>query len=147
MADTTRYVTLQLPGDGQAIPAGLLTLVEEDRRTLLSRFTYGRGYLRRQNAVAVDPVSLPLGPGAERTDILPTGGLELFGALRDATPDRWGRRVIENRLGADPDSLPESVFLDRAGPHRAGALGVQTTLEGTAHAGDLRQARHIVDRR
>jgi serine/threonine-protein kinase HipA len=137
MAETARYVTLQLPGDEQAVPAGLLTLVEEDRRTLLSRFTYGRGYLRRQNAVAVDPVSLPLGTSAERADILPIGGLELFGALRDATPDLWGRRVIENRLGADPDSLPESLFLDRAGPHRTGALGVQKTLEGAPHAGDL----------
>ena len=137
MPETTRYVTIQLPGNEQAVPAGLLTLVEEDRRTLLSRFTYGRGYLRRQNALAVDPVSLPLGPGAERTDILPTGGLELFGALRDATPDLWGRRVIENRLGADPGSLPESVFLDRAGPHRAGALGVQAALEAAPDAGDL----------
>lgn len=137
MAEATRYVTIQLPGDAQIVPAGLLTLVEEGRRTLLSRFTYGRGYRRRPNAVAVDPVSLPLDAGAERTDLTPIGGLELFGALRDATPDLWGRRVIENRLRADPDSLPESVFLDGAGPHRAGALGVQKTLEDVPLAGDL----------
>jgi serine/threonine-protein kinase HipA len=135
--ETVRYVTIQLPGEQQPVPAGLLTLVEEGRRTLLSRYTYGRGYLRRPNALAVDPVSLPLGAGAERTDLLPVGGLELFGALRDATPDLWGRRVIENRLRADPDSLPESVFLDRAGPHRAGALGIQKTLEAGPAAGDL----------
>jgi serine/threonine-protein kinase HipA len=137
MTETTRYVTIQLPGNEQAVPAGLLRLIEEGRNTLLSRFSYGRGYLRRKNAVAVDPVSLPLGTNAERTDIQPIGGLALFGALRDATPDLWGRRVIENRLRADPDSLPESVFLDRAGPHRAGALGIQMTLEGTSHQGDL----------
>ena len=137
MTETTRYVTIQLPGNEQAVPAGLLRLVEEGRNTLLSRFTYGRGYIRRKNAVAVDPVSLPLGANAERTDTQPIGGLALFGALRDATPDLWGRRVIENRLRADPDSLPESVFLDHAGPHRAGALGIQTTLEGTSHQSDL----------
>jgi serine/threonine-protein kinase HipA len=137
MLETTRYITIQLPGNAQAAPAGLLTLLEEGRRTRLSRFTYGRGYLRRPNAITVDPLSLPLGAGAERTEIIPIGGLALFGALRDATPDLWGRRVIENRLRADPDSLPESVFLDRAGPHRAGALGVQKTLEDTPHAGDL----------
>ena len=137
MAETTRYVTIQLAGNAQIAPAGLLTLVEEGRRTLLSRFTYGRGYRRRPNAVAVDPVSLPLDASAERADLIPTGGLELFGALRDATPDLWGRRVIENRLRADPDSLPESVFLDGAGPHRAGALNVQKTLEDAPHASDL----------
>ena len=137
MTDVERYVTIQLPGDAQAVPAGLLTLVEEGRRTLLSRFTYGRGYLRRANAVVVDPVSLPLHARAERADITPIGGLELFGALRDATPDLWGRRVIENRLRADPDSLPESAFLDHAGPHRAGALGIQQSLSDAPHAGDL----------
>lgn len=137
MGEVERYVTIQLPGDAQAVPAGLLTLFEEGRETLLSRFTYGRGYLRRANALAVDPSSLPLDARAERTDITPTGGLELFGALRDATPDLWGRRVIENRLRADPDSLPESVFLDCAGPHRAGALGIQTSLNDAPHAGDL----------
>lgn len=137
MAQSSRYLTIQLPGDTQAVPAGLLTLVEEGRRTLQSRFSYGRGYLRRSNALAVDPVSLSLNADSVRADIAPVGGLELFGAIRDATPDLWGRRVIENRLGAAPDSLPESVFLDRAGPHRAGALGVQASLDAAPPVSDL----------
>lgn len=148
MAETMRYVTIQLPGDAQSVPAGILTLVEQGPRTLQSRFAYGRGYLKRRNAMAVDPFSLPLGTGAERTDIPPANGLELFGALRDATPDLWGRRVIENRLRADPDSLPESVFLDNAGPHRAGALGVQPTRDDPPHPGelpDLMELQHLLD--
>jgi serine/threonine-protein kinase HipA len=61
----------------------------------------------------------------------------LFGALRDATPDAWGRRVIENKLRAPPNSLPESVYLDHAGPHRAGALDVRPRTGSPARAGAL----------
>jgi serine/threonine-protein kinase HipA len=143
MTESELYVTIQLPGEKKAVPAGFLTMVEEGPNTLLSRFTYGRGFLRRGNSVAIDPVSLPLDSNAERTDIQPIGGLPLFGALRDATPDLWGRRVIENKLRAAPDSLPESVFLERAGPHRAGALGVQKTLGGVPSAGDLPEIMNL----
>jgi serine/threonine-protein kinase HipA len=81
----------------------------------------------RANAVPVDPISLALVPGKNDEERVPAGGLALFGALRDATPDAWGRRVIENRLSAPPNGLPESVYLDQAGPHRAGALDVRAS--------------------
>lgn len=129
MSEFTRYVTIQLPEEKEAVPAGILTVRENGRDTESSRFSYGRRYLDRPNAVDVDPKSLPL--EGKAVDVVPFGNLPLFGALRDATPDFWGRRVIENKLKAAPGSLPESAFLDHAGPNRAGALDIQASLEGT----------------
>ena len=44
----------------------------------------------------------------------------IFGALRDAAPDSWGRRVIERRVGRSP--LTELEYLLEAPDDRAGAL-------------------------
>jgi serine/threonine-protein kinase HipA len=137
MPEVLRYVFAQLPGSADAVPAGALTLVEEGRETLASRFAYGRNYLVRPSRIPVDPKSLPLDSNARRTAIAPMNGLTLFGALRDATPDLWGRRVIENKLNAPPDSLPESVYLDHAGDNRTGALDVRAGFDSPAMPGAL----------
>lgn len=135
--EVDRYVFVFLPGAVDAVPAGRLTLVEEGYRTRASLFTYGRRYLDRANALPVDPVSLPLGGDDDDIGRAPVNGLALFGALRDATPDAWGRRVIENRLRAPPNSLPESTYLAHAGRHRAGALDVRTSLDEVPAANAL----------
>ncbi len=122
-----RIVFMHLPGETEAVPAGRLTMIEQGLQVQASRFAYGRRYLRRANAVPVDPVALALADGGGDAELVPPDGLALFGALRDATPDAWGRRVIENRLRAPPNGLPESTYLDHAGPHRAGALDVRPT--------------------
>ena len=76
-------------------------------------------------ALDVDPVSLPL---QQETNVPrePVNGLARFGAIRDAAPDAWGRRVIENRLGR-AGRLPEVDYLDHAGADRAGALDIRKT--------------------
>ena len=122
-----RIVFMHLPGETEAVPAGRLTMIEQGLQVQASRFAYGRRYLQRANAVPVDPVALALADGGGDAELVPPDGLALFGALRDATPDAWGRRVIENRLRAPPNGLPESTYLDHAGPHRAGALDVRPT--------------------
>jgi serine/threonine-protein kinase HipA len=132
-----RYVFAYLPGAVEAVPAGRLILLEEGYQTVASRFAYGRRYLRRPQALPVDPFSLPLDGGIAETERAPENGLALFGALRDVTPDAWGRRVIENRLRAPPNSLPESVYLEHAGPHRAGALDVRVSPTSPVAAGAL----------
>ncbi|MGN6383089.1 MAG: type II toxin-antitoxin system HipA family toxin [Dyella sp.] len=120
----TRYVFLHPPGQLEAVPAGKLELVMRDGNLLTSRFQYGRRYLERIEALDVDPVSLPL---RQETDVPrePVNGLALFGAIRDAAPDAWGRRVIENRLRRT-GPLPEVDYLDHAGADRAGALDIRT---------------------
>jgi serine/threonine-protein kinase HipA len=122
-----RIVFMHLPGETEAVPAGRLTMIEQGLQVQASRFAYGRRYLQRANAVPVDPVALALADGGGDAVLVPPDGLALFGALRDATPDAWGRRVIENRLRAPPNGLPESTYLDHAGPHRAGALDIRPT--------------------
>jgi serine/threonine-protein kinase HipA len=50
----------------------------------------------------------------------------MFGAVRDALPDAWGRRVIENKLNVPANSLSESQYLLHAGSNRLGALDFRT---------------------
>ncbi len=122
-----RYVFIHLPGQVDAVPAGRLELVSRDGGLLTSQFQYGKLYRERGDALDVDPVSLPL---ADETAVArePVNGLPLFGAVRDATPDAWGRRVIENRLRrAGP--LPEVDYLDHAGSDRSGALDIRTNRD------------------
>lgn len=123
------YVFVHLPGEVTAVPAGRVTLFEQGIQLQASRFAYGRRYPARREpaAIAVDPVSLPLvGAGGEQ---VPINGLAMFGALRDATPDDWGRRVIENRLGVPANGLPESRYMLLAGSNRVGALDVRPQLD------------------
>ena len=131
-----RYVFAYLPDAIEAVPAGRLSLLEEAGQTLGSRFAYGHRYRARPHALAIDPHSLPLDDAAD-VERAPLDGLALFGALRDATPDAWGRRVIENRLRVPPNSLPESVYLEHAGPHRAGALDVRRNPDSAPVEGAL----------
>jgi len=120
------WVFAYLPGETVAVPAGTLELVEQGVESTTSIFGYGRRYLRRPNAIPIDPISLPLicRPGDEHLyePVRPP----LFGAVRDAAPDFWGRRVIEAKLGIPPDSVAESVYLLNGGPHRFGALDFRT---------------------
>ncbi len=78
-------------------------------------FVYGRSYRERPDAVPLDPIHLPLAPTVYRTARLEG----VFGALRDASPDAWGRRVIE-RIAGRP--LDEIDYLLESPQDRAGAL-------------------------
>jgi len=102
---------------GKFVPAGLLTAVEDGRRTSY-RFQYGRKYLQRPNAIPVDPVLLPLEGGAGRVV-----REELFGGIRDASPDAWGRHVLDTAAEAAGVHLSEFDYAVWAGPERIGALG------------------------
>ena len=114
---TDTYVYLTLPGETAPVTAGRFVL-ETDRRGLdTGRFVYGRRYLERSEAVEIDPVELRLVAGPFET--LRLRGV--FGALRDAGPDHWGRRVIERQAGTA--SLGEIDYLLHSPDDRAGALG------------------------
>lgn len=147
MSIESRFVFAFLPGESEAVPAGRLELIEEGHRTVASRFAYGHRYAQRKNRIPVDPLALPLSMPAGR-DVTPHGGLALFGAIRDAAPDLWGRRVIEAKLNAPADSLPESTYLDHAGPQRAGALDIRPALDAPASAGllpDITALDHLLE--
>jgi serine/threonine-protein kinase HipA len=116
------YVWIWLPGRVEPIVAGLLSRAGE---TLV--FNYGQSYLRRPDRIAIYEPELPLEPGT--LSLLP--GLRMPSAIRDASPDTWGRRVIINRkLGlrgkdADTVDLDELTYLLESGSNRIGALDFQ----------------------
>jgi serine/threonine-protein kinase HipA len=111
------FVCITLPGQTEPVTAGRFALSVDRRGTPEGRFVYGRSYLERPNAVALDPVELKLSPRTYSTAAL--NGV--FGALRDASPDYWGRRVIQRHLGkAQPG---EMAYLLYSPDDRAGALG------------------------
>ncbi len=111
------YVYITLPGQTEPVTAGRYTLEISRHGVPLGRFVYGRRYLERPDAVPLDPAELKLSSRVAETSAL--GGV--FGALRDAAPDYWGRRVIERHTGRA--SLSEMEYLLYAPDDRAGALG------------------------
>jgi serine/threonine-protein kinase HipA len=111
------FVYITLPGETEPVTAGRLALSVDRRGVPEGRFVYGRSYLERPNAVALDPVELKLAPRTYATASM--GGV--FGALRDASPDYWGRRVIQRHLGKAQPS--EMDYLLYSPDDRAGALG------------------------
>jgi len=139
------YVFAYLHDETQAVPAGDLFLVEESVRVLASTFGYGRRYLQRPNAIPIDPVSLPHrgAVSGDQRRMEPRNGLTMFGAVRDAMPDAWGRRVIENRLQAPANSLPESTYMLHAGSNRFGALDFRVALSDKESEGLLVPATEL----
>ncbi len=116
------------------MPCGRLSLLEEGPRLAASNFAYGLRYLERRGNFEVDPLALTLRDNvATRGKVLfPPNDLTFFGAIRDAAPESWGRRVIEARLQVPANSLPESRYLVYGGGQRAGALAIRRSLDDAA---------------
>ena len=116
------FVWIWLPSSTDPVVAGRIQ--PEGGRYL---FNYGRSYLARKDAIPIHLPELPLRPGA----IAPEPPLEIANALRDASPDAWGRRVVISRLTgargklADVVDLDELTFLLHSGSDRIGALDFQ----------------------
>ena len=104
-------------GRTEFVTAGRFELSADRRGIPTGRFVYGRSYLARDNAVPIDPIELKLAKRTYQTALLKG----VFGALRDASPDHWGRRVIEKRTGKA--ELGELDYLLYSPDNRAGALG------------------------
>jgi serine/threonine-protein kinase HipA len=123
--------------DAQWAPCGRLTMSEDGSELVDSSFAYGTNYLKRNDAIEVDPVSLSIQDRAAVTEkyIQPIAGLPFFGGIRDAAPDSWGRRVIEAKLKVPANSLRESEYLLHAGSERVGALDVRSALDAGPTAG------------
>ena len=101
------YVYIQLPGTLETVPAALLRVQVLQDGTQIGRFRYGDRYLQRSEAVAFDPFQLPLA----KTVFEFTQLKGIPGAVRDAGPDAWGRRVIEHKLERSAADLKEIDYL------------------------------------
>jgi serine/threonine-protein kinase HipA len=128
------FVYLQLPGSVEAVVCGRFVREATRDGRNVGRFVYGRSYRARPDAVPIDPVHLPLAPTVYETARLDG----VFGALRDAAPDAWGRRVIE-RIAGRP--LDEVDFLLQSPQDGAGAL---TFGRGPVPPAPIREFNRVV---
>jgi serine/threonine-protein kinase HipA len=120
MAEKKITVFIYLTGDPVAVPAGIFTY---DHDLQIGSFDYGRKYLERPNALAVDPAALPLGVPSRAV----TTNKGLYGAFRDGAPDYWGRLVLAAERRAPPEALSEIDFLLEANATRVGNLDFRLT--------------------
>lgn len=120
---TEAFVWVWLPNALTPVIAGKLT--KHDERYF---FSYGQSYLKRDDAIALYVPELPLMPG---TLPIPEG-LTMPSCIRDASPDAWGRKIIEKRMlkAGVKDQIVQSneiTYLLESGSDRIGALDFGTS--------------------
>src|SRR5258707_1382997 len=123
--------------DTEWVPCGQLTLSEDGAKLSASMSGWGLLYRKRPAALEVDPETRTLGERAwvRGRPLSPPNNLPLFGGIRDAAPDAWGRGVIESRLKVPANSLPESSYLLHAGSQRVGAIDIRSSRDSAATPG------------
>lgn len=145
MTSNSVYVFVYLEGQTEAVPAGELT-IKQNGDEVNSFFVYGSKYLKRPNRIALDPISLVLSDKEEQI-LVPRPGLSLFGAFRDATPDSWGRMVIEKKLNRVGSALTEIQYMLNGADDRVGALDFRlspNTAESTKKNKGVVQLEELV---
>ena len=131
--DRRAYVYLQMPQSLEIVTAGYYEL-DFPQSVATGSFVYNPAYLERQDALPIEPYELPL--SARRATTVRMKGI--FGALRDASPDAWGRRIIEKHIGhAD---LTEVDYLLHSPEDRAGALSFGRAKAPPGPLGEFNQA-------
>lgn len=132
------FVYIVLPGATEFVTAGRFRWTG-DGDGGVGQFVYGRSYRERADAVEFDPVELRL--SGEVYETARMGGF--FGAIRDAMPDSWGRRLIERNAGLN--QLAEFDYLMQGPDDRAGALGFGMDVKPSAPRRAFNQALHLAD--
>ena len=126
------YAGLYLPGQEIATTAALLKLQRSEMREG-GQLAYGLGYLDKSEAIALNPLHLPL---RREPFSLPPHPLRDGGAMpltiKDALPDAWGRLVISRRLSGRIPGNHELLLLTN--DDRVGAMVFSETREMPAPA-------------
>lgn len=135
------YVYVQLPGTLNTVPAALLKVEKLPDGTFVGRFRYGDRYLERKDAISFDPFRLPLGSTVQEFTKLKG----IPGAVRDAGPDAWGRRVIEHKLERSPADLEEIDYLLNGPQDGAGYLSFGLKLEPPAPRRPYNRTHQLAD--
>ncbi len=89
------------------------------RNDQMCYFNYGQSYLENPAAIPLSPFELPLKKGI----FSPEGINTIHSCLRDASPDAWGRRLIDFRYAQLESN--EIDYLLLSGSNRIGALDFQ----------------------
>jgi serine/threonine-protein kinase HipA len=119
------FVFVHLPGEEVPTVAGRFTY-EDSFSPALGSFVYGKSFLHNPKAVPLDPVALPLREEEFRTTL--TEGI--FGVIRDALPDDWGRHVIQALHGEEYATQFDLLLLPSS--DRFGALSFSTDSKSPA---------------
>jgi serine/threonine-protein kinase HipA len=117
------YAFIQLPGTFEWVVCGVLTVNEAGPNAYRGVFQYGRSYLARPNATSLDPYNLHLSDRPQEFTKLKG----IPGALRDASPDAWGRRVIQAKLSLPEAEISEIDYLLNGPDDGAGNLRFGTS--------------------
>ena len=117
------YVYIQLPGTMQTVPCASLKVRAVGAGAFEGTFTYGKRYLERPEVVALDPFHLPLSTRPQKFTKL----RGIPGAVRDASPDAWGRRVIQAKLQRPESDIREVEYLLNGPDDGAGNLSFGRT--------------------
>ncbi len=117
-----RYIFIQLPDEESPVAAGLFTL---DTDLKVGRFSYGKKYLVRPNAVAIDPVNLPL----SEKEFVTKDNNGIHFVLGDLLPDSWGRYVLSKQLAIPFGSLAPHDYFQFVTNNAVGALSIGESLD------------------
>ena len=108
------FVWIWLPGEFNPIVAGLIKASGD-----IYQFRYAKSYLSNPLSIPLSPFELPL----QAATFTPTGLNKIHSCLRDAAPDAWGRRVINNQFNILEAS--ELYYMLNSGSNRIGGLDFQ----------------------
>ncbi len=120
MTSEELFVWIHLPGSHEPVVAGRMIISHPVTGANIGKFTYGRSYIERSNAIPIDPVTLPL--HGEISDF--TTLLGYPGVILDSTPEMWGRKVIDKLMGQH--TFPHGYLLIND-VSRAGCLAYSTS--------------------
>lgn len=98
-----------------------------DTKTGRGEFNYGKSYLARVDAFALDPIHLPLKPGIFSYQ----ANKGVFGVLSDAGADSWGRKLILSLHNTKPQN--ELEFLLAGSGYGVGALVFSLSRSASKH--------------
>lgn len=114
MSSESLFVWIYLPNTKRPVVAARLDITQ-NATGVVGNFVYGKSYLARENAVPINPVSLPL--VEKKFSFLALGGIP--GVVLDACPDRWGIKLIDQLIGTQ--KYPQGYLLLND-PGRSGNL-------------------------
>jgi serine/threonine-protein kinase HipA len=119
------FVYIQLPGTFETVTCARLTVAEVSTGVYEGTFQYGRRFLERKDVVALDAFHL----GLTSRPLKFTKLKGVPGAVRDASPDAWGRRVIQAKLQRPEQDIQEMEYLLNGPDDGAGNLSFGTQVE------------------
>lgn len=98
------YVFIDLPEEKDPVLAGLIATDGSS-----GRFVYGKHYLQRDDAIALDPINFPLTSSEFRVE----GHQGVPAVLLDAGPDNWGRKLMHVLHRQQPTNKLEELLATR----------------------------------